>query len=270
MADAWDKVKAAETPVVAGALQPWLRSVTSLMGMLKPIIDKIAPVIHDLGVQFDALVKSDVARRFRDFVATFGALTVKAAGSTLIDFFKAFMIILPKFSPLIGKAVQGIGGLGPAVLKWAGSKKTADHITAFMAWFKTNGPVVGGTAQEPRRGADRPGAGPDRGRRGGDRHHLQVPRLGREATPGVRETAGRGGRGDADPEQARRVQRRGEDRRGGGLVGQEAADRHGGGPRGGGDAAGRRHDGGGGCRDAAGGEHDGRRRRRRRQGRRSR
>ena len=143
MADAWDKVKAAETPVVAGALQPWLKSITGLMGMLKPVIDKVAPVIHDLGVKFDALVKSDVAARFRDFTATFGALTVKAAGCTLIDFFKAFMIILPKFSPLIGQAVKGIGGLGPAVLTWASSKKTADHITAFMAWFNTNGPKVG-------------------------------------------------------------------------------------------------------------------------------
>ena len=142
MADAWDKVKAAETPVVAGALQPWLRSITDLMGMLKPVIDKVAPVIHDLGVKFDALVKSDVAARFRDFTATFGALTVKAAGSTLIDFFKAFMIILPKFSPLIGQAAGGIGKLGPAVLTWANSKRTADHITAFMAWFKTNGPLV--------------------------------------------------------------------------------------------------------------------------------
>ena len=143
MADAWDKVKAAETPVVAGALQPWLKSITGLMGMLKPIIDKIAPVIKDLGDKFSALVKSDAAARFRDFVATFGALTVKAAGSTLIDFFKAFMIILPQFAPLIGKAAEGIAGLGPAVLKWASSKKTADHITAFMDWFKTNGPLVG-------------------------------------------------------------------------------------------------------------------------------
>ena len=143
MADAWDKVKAAETPVVAGALQPWLKSITGLMGMLKPIIDKIAPVIKDLGDKFSALVKSDAAARFRDFVATFGALTVKAAGSTLIDFFKAFMIILPQFAPLIGKATEGIAGLGPAVLKWASSKKTADHITAFMDWFKTNGPLVG-------------------------------------------------------------------------------------------------------------------------------
>ena len=143
MADAWDKVKAAETPVVAGALKPWLGAITDLMGKLKPIIDTTAPIIADLGDKFRALVNSDVMTRFRDFVASFGAWSVSAAGSTLIDFFKAFMIILPQFAPLIGKATEGIAGLGPAVLKWAGSKKTADHITAFMAWFKTNGPLVG-------------------------------------------------------------------------------------------------------------------------------
>ena len=144
MADAWDKVKAAETPVVAGALQPWLRSVTDLMGSLKPIIDTLAPVIADLGVKFDALVGSEAFTRFRDWIASFGAWSVGAAGSTIIDFFKAFMLILPQFTPLIGRAVEGIAGLGPAVLKWAGSKATADHITAFMDWFRTNGPAVWG------------------------------------------------------------------------------------------------------------------------------
>ena len=143
MGDAWDKVKAAETPVIAGALQPWLKSVTTLMGWLKTDVDNVAPVIKDLGDKFRALVNSDVATRFKDFVAGFGAWSASAAGSTLIDFFKAFMIILPQFAPLIGKATEGIAGLGPAVLKWAASKKTADHITAFMDWFKTNGPLVG-------------------------------------------------------------------------------------------------------------------------------
>ena len=148
MADAWGKVKAAEAPVVAGALQPWLKSITDLMGGLKPIIDTIAPVIHDLGVKFDALVNSDVATRFRDFVASFGAWSVWAIGGTIIDFLKAFMIILPKFTPLIGKATEGIAGLGPAVLKWAGSKATADHITAFMDWFSKNGPAVWGVLKD--------------------------------------------------------------------------------------------------------------------------
>ena len=49
MASSWDAVKAAQTPVVAGALQPWLRSVTDLTKQLGPIIAKISPVIASLG-----------------------------------------------------------------------------------------------------------------------------------------------------------------------------------------------------------------------------
>ena len=78
VAGAWDKVKAAKAPVIAGRSSRGSSSVTTLMGMLKPIIDKIAPVIKDLGDKFSALgLKSDTGGRFWDFVATFGALTVK-------------------------------------------------------------------------------------------------------------------------------------------------------------------------------------------------
>jgi hypothetical protein len=143
MADAWDNLKAAETPVVAGALQPWLKSVTDLTGKLAPIIAKVSPVIRDLGTQFDHLVNSAAFKGFRDFVANTGSKVVGAVGSTLIDFVKALMILLPKFNPLIMTMTGGIAALGPAVLKWASSKKTADDITKFMDWFHANGPAVG-------------------------------------------------------------------------------------------------------------------------------
>ncbi len=143
MAHAWQDLKAAETPVVAGALQPWLKSVTDLTGKLAPVIAHVSPVIHDLGVQFDGLVNSSAFRGFRDFVASTGTAAVSAVGSTLIDFVKGFIILLPKFDPLIREAVGWISRLGPAVLTWASSKKAADDITRFLQWFSKNGPVVG-------------------------------------------------------------------------------------------------------------------------------
>jgi len=143
MANSWDAVKAAETPVVAGALQPWLKSVTDLTGKLGPVIAAVSPYIADLGRSFDGLVNSGAFTQFRDFVASAGSSAVGAAGHTLIDFVKAFMILLPKFDPLIAGATRGISQLGPAVLKWASSKKTADDITKFMAWFSQNGPAAG-------------------------------------------------------------------------------------------------------------------------------
>jgi len=143
MASAWDDVKAAQTPVVAGALQPWLKSVTGLTASLGPIIAKIAPVIASLGGQFGNLVNSSAFKQFRDFIGSTGSAAVSAGGSTIIDLVKSFMILLPKFDPLIREAVGWISRLGPAVLAWASSKKASDDITKFMQWFSQNGPVVG-------------------------------------------------------------------------------------------------------------------------------
>jgi len=142
MANAWQDLKAAQTPVVAGALQPWLKSVTDLTGQLGPIIAAVSPVIKGLGTQFDALVNSAAFKGFRDFIASTGSKVVGAVGSTLIDFVKSLMTLLPQFNPLILTMTGGIAGLGPAVLKWAGSQKTADGIKSFMAWFYANGPVL--------------------------------------------------------------------------------------------------------------------------------
>src|SRR6266702_4457366 len=144
MASAWDKVKTAETPVVAGALQPWLKSVTGLTASLAPVIAKIAPVIASLGGQFGSLVGSSAFKGFRDFIGSTGSAAVSAGGSTIIDLVKSFMILLPKFDPLIREAVGWISRLGPAVLAWASSKKASGDITRFMQWFSQNGPVVGG------------------------------------------------------------------------------------------------------------------------------
>lgn len=144
MADGWGKVKAAETPVVAGALQPWLRSVTDLTKNLAPVIGAVAPVIRGLGTQFDGLVNSSAFRGFRDFIAGTGSAAVSAAGSTVIDLVKSFMILLPQFDPLIREAIGWLGRLGPAVLTWSSSKKASDDIQKFLQWFAKNGPAVGG------------------------------------------------------------------------------------------------------------------------------
>ena len=144
MASAWDKVKTAQTPVVVGALQPWLKSVTSLTGMLGPVIAKVAPVIGSLGGQFNNLVNSSAFTKFRDFIAGTGSQAVGAIGGTLIDFIDAFITLLPQFNPLIQKAIGWIAGLGPAVATWASSKKASDDITKFMQWFSQNGSQVGG------------------------------------------------------------------------------------------------------------------------------
>jgi hypothetical protein len=144
MANAWDNLKAAETPVVAGALQPWLQSVTSLTGKLPPVIGAVSPVIGDLGTMMNNVVTSPAFTTFRNFIANQGSYAVLSGGSALIDFFDAFIILLPKFTPLITMASNGIGELGQKVLNWSQSAKASQDIAKFMDWFRVNGPVVGG------------------------------------------------------------------------------------------------------------------------------
>jgi hypothetical protein len=144
MSKAWDAVKTAQTPVIAGALQPWLKSVTDLTGKLAPVIAAVAPVIGRIGTQVGILINSSAFTTFRNFIAGTGSKAVGAAGNLLTGFLDALITLLPKFNPLIQQATGWIGGLGGSIARWANSQKTADQITAFMAWFKTNGPVVGG------------------------------------------------------------------------------------------------------------------------------
>ena len=142
IATAWDQVKKAETPVVSGALQPWLEAVTPLLKDLSPIIAKVAPVIHDLGVKFGELINSQAFKTFIVFVSDVGSAGLRAFGNMLLDLFHAFILTLPTFTPLFEAANRAIAGIGPAVMRWASSQKTADQITAFMQWVHDNGPVL--------------------------------------------------------------------------------------------------------------------------------
>jgi hypothetical protein len=143
LATQWDAFKAAETPVIAASLQPWFKSLTDGMTLLKPIIDKVSPVIGDLGKQFDNLVKSRDMKVFDHFIAVVGSRAVGAFGKDIIDFIHGFIILLPQFNPLIQDAITWVGKLGPSFLKWSQSKKASDDIKKFMQWFKDNGPAAG-------------------------------------------------------------------------------------------------------------------------------
>lgn len=144
MANAWQNLKAAQTPVVAGALLPWLGSVTSLTGNLAPVIKAVSVPIGDLGRQVNLLIGTPTFTEFRDFIAGSGSFAAAQAGGALFDFFHSFIILLPQFSPLIDDASRGIGDLGAKVLAWSQTNKSSADIIKFMAWFSANGPVVGG------------------------------------------------------------------------------------------------------------------------------
>lgn len=143
MAQAWQNLKAAQTPVIAGALQPWLAGISTGLGNLKSVIAPMGPVIHDLGVSFGVLMGSSTFQGFMKWVGTTGAAVNRSVGGAVLDLLDGIMNLLPQFTPLITGAAAGILKWGDAFARWSASQKAADQIHAFLKWFKDNGPVVG-------------------------------------------------------------------------------------------------------------------------------
>ena len=143
MAENWDKVKQKETPVVAGALQPWLRSISDLMTKLHPIIVAVSGVVGSLGKEFDVLIDSPAFTGFRNFIAGTGSLVIGSAGRSVLDIMHGLMVLLPQFAPLIEGAARGAGHLADKFEAWAVSDKARTDVSNFLKWFKENGPTVG-------------------------------------------------------------------------------------------------------------------------------
>jgi hypothetical protein len=143
MAENWEKVKKAETPVVAGALTPWLSAITSMMTKLHPIVVAVSGVIGSLGKQFDVLVNSPAFTGFRNFIAGTGSLVVGEAGRSILAVLHGLMVLLPLFAPLIEGAARGVGHLADKFEAWAVSGKARTDVANFLKWFKENGPTVG-------------------------------------------------------------------------------------------------------------------------------
>ena len=115
MSDSWKKIKAAETPVVAGALQPWLKSVSDLMKLLDPIVDRVSTWSARWA---PSSRRWSAARHSRRSLASWPAPAPRCSGGRqpLIDFIQALVILLPKFNPLIQAAAGWLGNLGPNLL----------------------------------------------------------------------------------------------------------------------------------------------------------
>jgi hypothetical protein len=143
MSDAWSKLKAAQTPVVAGALQPWLKDVTLLTGNLAPVIASISPVIRDLGAQFGTLMHGSMPF-FMSWIGTTGATVTSSVGGAVLNLLKAMTYLLPQFTPLMTGAAAAIGKWAAEFANWSQSYKATQQIQAFLDWFRQNGPLVGG------------------------------------------------------------------------------------------------------------------------------
>lgn len=90
---AWAGLGKAEAPVIASALSPWVKTATSGLGLLKPVITDVGGALEFLGNEASVAIKSPFWAKFS---STFG----QTAGVGLIGFGSA-----------LGKVADGLGHL---------------------------------------------------------------------------------------------------------------------------------------------------------------
>ena len=140
----WQAFKTAVTPMIASSLQPWLHAVATGVGELKTLLAPMAPVVHELGVQFDTLVGSSTFRYFVAWIGQTGAKLTGSLGNAVMDLLTGMTFLLPQFTPLMTGAAGAISKLGDAFVRWSASQKAADEIHSFLDWFHQNAPAVKG------------------------------------------------------------------------------------------------------------------------------
>src|SRR5258708_1507979 len=142
MAQAWQNVKASFTPLIAGSLQPWLAGVTTGIGPLGRGIMPLVPVVTALATEFGLLLGSPALAAFARWVGTTGSAVAGSAGTAILNLITGIVTLLPKFTPLITGAANGISKWSLSFALWAGSQKASDQIKGFLKWFRDNGPLV--------------------------------------------------------------------------------------------------------------------------------
>ncbi len=140
----WGKFKAGITPVIASSLTPWLGGVTGGLSALKLIVTPMAGAVGVLGGEVSALVSSQAFKTFAGWLGKTGAGITGTLGEAMVQVIDGLITILPKFTPLMTGAADAVGGWAASFDTWSGSKKASDQISAFLGWFKANGPAVGG------------------------------------------------------------------------------------------------------------------------------
>jgi hypothetical protein len=118
---AWAKLGKAEAPVIASALSPWVKTATSGLGLLKPIVNDVGSAIGFLGDEASVAIKSPFWAKFS---STFG----QTAGIGLIGFGHAlghvadgFAHLFVEFSPDIQKIPAFADKAAGSFDRWASS-----------------------------------------------------------------------------------------------------------------------------------------------------
>ena len=144
LSNAWQNVQQSTAPLISGALQPWLKAVTSLMQYLKPLVTPVAAVFKAWGEELNKALTGNAGKikTFMDAFAGRSADNIKNFGDALISFAKGMGSLIHDIAPDLAGASGGIAKLAASFAGWAKSQKTADDIKGFFTWAKAEMPTV--------------------------------------------------------------------------------------------------------------------------------
>lgn len=138
----WKKLNTSLQPDVWRAIQPYLDSAGSSMGLLATVVRPASDAIRDIGQNVQLLMSSPTTQQFAQFIGATGSQSLEAGGSFLVNVLKTVMELMPQFRPLISSADTAIVKIGDDMAAWAGSAGAKNGIQSFMQWVHDNAGVV--------------------------------------------------------------------------------------------------------------------------------
>ena len=121
LSTAWGQLQKAEQPVVGAAIAPWLKTATSGMTLLKPLITDGANAIELLGNEADNALQSPFWQKFSDTLGTTGEEALQVFGEAAGKVGDGLAHIFVAFAPDIDNLLPDVDKLAGAFDDWASS-----------------------------------------------------------------------------------------------------------------------------------------------------
>lgn len=144
MHSAWGDVTKSVTPLVSGALVPWIHALETGMKAVLPFVRGISPAIRDIGQEVSRSLSTHIGD-IKNFANAFGS----ESGKLIRDFAGDVKLLATGARALIQDAAPAFRGAGDGIhhfvqsfTAWATSQKAADQIHSFLAWVHQMGPQV--------------------------------------------------------------------------------------------------------------------------------
>jgi uncharacterized coiled-coil protein SlyX len=139
---AWqDFLNATQEPVFR-VFSAGLKTASSLLKEIRPIIKPIADVLVNLLNQFNQFSKTKQFQSFINFFATRGSKALQNWGQIAGNIFVGFMEMMKAFGPLGADMEKGLIGMTERFAEWAAGLSESKAFQNFINFVKTNGPKV--------------------------------------------------------------------------------------------------------------------------------